>query len=201
MQTTYHLLAPPHARGRGHPCDARGGCRVRAPGAAVQRRQGLDRAAAPGREGLSPGSLPIPADARRHGPQLPGGDRVPRPARRGDRRAADRGAGGGLDQERAGRRADAARGPRATACRPSRCWTPSPSTASTPPSAAQGATRSARRAKERILSFRDEFGQWEPQRQRPELWSLYNGAHSQGRARAGVSDLQLDRARCVAVHR
>ncbi len=31
------------------------------------------------------------------------------------------------------------------------------------------------RAKERILSFRDEFGQWEPQRQRPELWALYNG--------------------------
>jgi sulfate adenylyltransferase subunit 2 len=31
------------------------------------------------------------------------------------------------------------------------------------------------RAKERILSFRDQFGQWEPQRQRPELWSLYNG--------------------------
>ena len=31
------------------------------------------------------------------------------------------------------------------------------------------------RAKERILSFRDEFGQWEPQRQRPELWRLYNG--------------------------
>ena len=30
------------------------------------------------------------------------------------------------------------------------------------------------RAKERILSFRDEFGQWDPQRQRPELWSLYN---------------------------
>jgi sulfate adenylyltransferase subunit 2 len=31
------------------------------------------------------------------------------------------------------------------------------------------------RAKERILSFRDQFGQWEPQKQRPELWSLYNG--------------------------
>jgi sulfate adenylyltransferase subunit 2 len=30
------------------------------------------------------------------------------------------------------------------------------------------------RAKERILSFRDEFGQWEPQKQRPEVWSLYN---------------------------
>lgn len=30
------------------------------------------------------------------------------------------------------------------------------------------------RAKERIFSFRDEFGQWDPRRQRPELWSLYN---------------------------
>lgn len=30
------------------------------------------------------------------------------------------------------------------------------------------------RAKERLLSFRDEFGQWEPKRQRPELWDLYN---------------------------
>ena len=57
------------------------------------------------------------------------------------------------------------------------------------------------RAKERVLSFRDEFGQWEPQRQRPEVWSLYNGAHSQGRARSRLSDLQLDRARRVAVHR
>jgi sulfate adenylyltransferase subunit 2 len=31
------------------------------------------------------------------------------------------------------------------------------------------------RAKERILSFRDELGQWDPKRQRPELWNLYNG--------------------------
>ena len=31
------------------------------------------------------------------------------------------------------------------------------------------------RAKERIYSFRDEFGQWDPKNQRPELWSLYNG--------------------------
>ena len=36
------------------------------------------------------------------------------------------------------------------------------------------------RAKERILSFRDEFGQWEPHRQRPELWSLYNGRIRKG---------------------
>ena len=31
------------------------------------------------------------------------------------------------------------------------------------------------RAKERIFSFRDELGQWDPKRQRPELWNLYNG--------------------------
>jgi len=31
------------------------------------------------------------------------------------------------------------------------------------------------RAKERVFSFRDEFGQWDPRSQRPELWSLYNG--------------------------
>jgi sulfate adenylyltransferase subunit 2 len=31
------------------------------------------------------------------------------------------------------------------------------------------------RAKERVFSFRDDFGQWDPRRQRPELWNLYNG--------------------------
>ncbi len=31
------------------------------------------------------------------------------------------------------------------------------------------------RAKERIFSFRDDFGQWDPKNQRPELWSLFNG--------------------------
>ena len=36
------------------------------------------------------------------------------------------------------------------------------------------------RAKERMFSFRDEFGQWDPKNQRPELWSIYNG-----RVRAG----------------
>ncbi|QFU91068.1 sulfate adenylyltransferase subunit CysD [Amycolatopsis sp. YIM 10] len=36
------------------------------------------------------------------------------------------------------------------------------------------------RAKERIFSFRDEFGRWEPRNQRPELWNLYNGRHRPG---------------------
>ncbi|MDQ4038815.1 MAG: sulfate adenylyltransferase subunit CysD [Actinomycetota bacterium] len=36
------------------------------------------------------------------------------------------------------------------------------------------------RAKERVFSFRDEFGQWDPKNQRPELWSIYNGRHHKG---------------------
>lgn len=36
------------------------------------------------------------------------------------------------------------------------------------------------RAKERIFSFRDEFGQWDPKAQRPELWSLYNAKLHKG---------------------
>jgi sulfate adenylyltransferase subunit 2 len=36
------------------------------------------------------------------------------------------------------------------------------------------------RAKERVFSVRDEFGQWDPKRQRPELWNLYNGKIHKG---------------------
>ncbi|MEU2246318.1 sulfate adenylyltransferase subunit CysD [Streptomyces sp. NPDC019224] len=36
------------------------------------------------------------------------------------------------------------------------------------------------RAKERVFSLRDEFGVWDPRRQRPELWDLYNGRHNPG---------------------
>ena len=36
------------------------------------------------------------------------------------------------------------------------------------------------RAKERVFSYRDEFGQWDPKNQRPELWSLYNGRRRPG---------------------
>ncbi|MFD1813210.1 sulfate adenylyltransferase subunit CysD [Rhodococcus gannanensis] len=36
------------------------------------------------------------------------------------------------------------------------------------------------RAKERIFSLRDAFGRWDPKKQRPELWNLYNGKHSPG---------------------
>ena len=37
-----------------------------------------------------------------------------------------------------------------------------------------------RRRKERVFSFRDEFGQWDPKAQRPELWNLYDGRHRKG---------------------
>src|SRR3954463_6083638 len=36
------------------------------------------------------------------------------------------------------------------------------------------------RAKERVYSFRDSAGQWDPKNQRPELWNLYNGRHHKG---------------------
>ena len=53
-ETTYELTPPPGARGRGDPHHPRGGGRVRAARAAVLGRQGLDRHAAPGREGVLP---------------------------------------------------------------------------------------------------------------------------------------------------
>jgi sulfate adenylyltransferase subunit 2 len=45
-----------------------------------------------------------------------------------------------------------------------------------------GARRDAARAraKERVFSFRDDFGQWDPKNQRPELWNLYNGRIKKG---------------------
>ncbi|MGH8976430.1 MAG: sulfate adenylyltransferase subunit CysD [Acidimicrobiia bacterium] len=36
------------------------------------------------------------------------------------------------------------------------------------------------RAKERFFSFRDDFGQWDPKNQRPEVWNVYNGRHRKG---------------------
>ena len=56
------------------------------------------------------------------------------------------------------------------------------------------------RAKERVFSFRDDFGQWDPKNQRPELWSLYNGRHRKGEHIRVFPLQQLDRARHLAVH-
>ena len=147
---------------------------------AVLRRQGLDRDAPPRREGVLARPAPVPGDARRHRPQLPRGARVPRPARRRARRAAGRASVQDVDR----------RGPGA-----SRRPGPAPSrnrlqTATLLDAIEEhrfdavfgGARRDEEkaRAKERVSRFRDEFGQWDPKNQRPELWSLYNGRHRQG---------------------
>ena len=57
------------------------------------------------------------------------------------------------------------------------------------------------RAKERVFSFRDEFGQWDPKNQRPELWSIYNTRIRMGEHIRVFPAVQLDRAGCLAVHR
>ena len=57
------------------------------------------------------------------------------------------------------------------------------------------------RAKERIFSLRAPQHRWDPKRQRPEPWRLYNTRQAPGRERARVSALQLDRARRLALHR
>ena len=173
-------LPPRRARGRGDPHHARGRGRARAARAALLRRQGLDRAAAPRREGVPPRQVPVPADARRHGPQLPRGDRVPRPPRRRARRAPRRRLRAGVDRPRPRRRADRRRARRATSCRRPRCSTRCEEHGFD--AAIGGARRDEERsrAKERIFSFRDDFGQWDPRAQRPELWNLYNGKIRKG---------------------
>ena len=130
-----------------------------------------------------PGPLPVPRAARRHGPQLPRGARVPRPPRRGDRRAADRRQGRGLDR---------APGARARSGTPSKPGTSRNRLQTVTlldaiehgrfDAAFGGARRDEERAraKERIFSFRDDFGQWDPRAQRPELWNLYNGRIRRG---------------------
>ncbi len=56
------------------------------------------------------------------------------------------------------------------------------------------------RAKERIFSFRTAQHRWDPKRQRPELWKLYNARKHKGESAARVPAVELDRARHLAVH-
>ena len=57
------------------------------------------------------------------------------------------------------------------------------------------------RAKERIFCFRDEFGQWDPKNQRPELWRPLQRPQPQGREHPRLPDLELDRTGRLAIHR
>ena len=56
------------------------------------------------------------------------------------------------------------------------------------------------RAKERIYSFRDAHGQWDPKNQRPELWNISQFANRQVREYPRFSAFELDRTRRLAVH-
>ena len=56
------------------------------------------------------------------------------------------------------------------------------------------------RAKERIFSFRDEKGQWDPKNQRPELWNLFNARIHPGESLRDFPAVQLDRNGHLAVH-
>ena len=200
--TTYELTPPPRPRGRGDPHDPRGGRRVRASRAAVLRGQGLDRDAPPGREGVRAGAGAVPGDARRHRPQLRRGaspsatgwsSELGRPPR-GRQRA-------GRHRRGPGRRGHRSPGQPQPPPDRSRCSAASRSTRFDAVFGGARRDEEKARAKERVFSFRDEFGQWDPKNQRPELWSLYNGTPQAGRAHPRVPAVELDRARHLAVHR
>ena len=56
------------------------------------------------------------------------------------------------------------------------------------------------RAKERFFSHRDEFGQWDPKNQRPELWNLFNGVKIMANISV-FSYFQLDRNGCLGIYK
>ena len=119
----------------------RGGRRVGATGAPLQRGQGLCRPPAPRRQGLQAGADPLPRPPRRHRPQLPRGPR-PTGTRQveAEGRPTPRRQGAGLHRPGPGAPTPA-RWRHATACRRRRCSTRSTPTGSTPPSAGRVGTR------------------------------------------------------------
>ena len=124
---------------------------------------------------------PVPGHARRHRAQLRRGPRVPRPHGRPSSASA---LVVGSRPGRHRRRAGSPRRPGPRACR-NRLQTVTLLDAIKEHrfDAVFGGGRrdeEKARAKERVFCFRDEFGQWDPKNQRPELWSLYNGRHRKG---------------------
>ena len=85
-----------------------------------------------------------------------------------------------VDRRRAGWSRRPGPGPAATGCRPSRCSTRSQEHGFDAVFGGGRRDEEKARAKERVYSFRDDFGQWDPKNQRPELWNLYNGRHRKG---------------------
>ena len=128
-------------------------------------------------QGVRAGPAAVPGDARRHRPQLRRGHRDPRRAGRPARRAP----GGGQRRRRPS--TPAASSTAAPSAQPAADGDPARAIRENKFDAAFGGARrdeEKARAKERVFSFRDEFGQWDPKAQRPELWNLYNGRHRKG---------------------
>ena len=150
------------------------------PGDAVLDRQGQLGDAAPGAQGVLPVAAAVPAAARRHHLEVPGDVRVPRPDGRGARAGPARPPEPGVRRAGASTRSTTARRCTPTSGRPrgsSRRWT---STASTPPSAAPGATRRSRAPRSGSSRSARPQHRWDPKKQRPELWRLYNARKHPG---------------------
>ena len=129
-----------------------------------------------------PGAFPFPVLHVDTGHNFPEVLEYHRPARRRARRAADRRARRGHDRRRPRPRGV---GPGKPGTSRNRLQTVTLLDAIEEhrfDAAFGGARRDEERAraKERIFSFRDEFGQWDPRAQRPELWNLYNGRIRRG---------------------
>ena len=121
-----------------------------------------------------PGRFPFPLLHIDTGHNFPEVIDVPRRARRRARRAADRALGRGLDRAAARSRL---REPSSTRATRAQSVTLLEAIEEFGFDALIGGARrdeEKARAKERIFSFRDSFGQWDPKNQRPELWDLYN---------------------------
>ena len=171
------------------------------PGAALLRRQGLDRDAAPGREGVLARPHPVPGHARRHRPQLPRGPRLPRPAGRRARRPARRGVGAGVDRRRAGwsRRP----GPRASRNRLQTVTLLDAIEEHGFDAVFGGGRRDEEkaRAKERVYSLPRRLRAVGPEEPAARAVEPLQRPAPQGRAHPRVPAVELDRARHLAVHR
>ena len=126
-----------------------------------------------------PGALPFPVMHVDTGHNFPEVLRVPRPSGGRHRCAPRRRLGGGVD--RLGRVVEET-GPRASRNRLQTTTLLDAIEEHRFDAVFGGGRRDEEkaRAKERVFSFRDDFGQWDPKNQRPELWNLYNGRHKQG---------------------
>ena len=169
------MRSPRPARGRGHPRHPRGRGRAREPGAAVQRRQGLDRPAAP-RARRRSGRAPLPFAVM----HVDTGHNFPEVIEFRDRHVPDVLVASVQESIDHGRVATSR--PRASRNQLQTTTLLDAIGEHGFDAAFGGARRDEERAraKERVFSFRDDFGQWDPRRQRPELWDLYNGRVRRG---------------------